>query len=150
MLPLIAIARQSDYVREAGDNKGLRVEAIQHAAGGSFGDSWCVEMFWVWIDFWTKGNSPFPRGLNSEELRQLAISKGWQIVDPEPGCCVINIVNGRGEHTAMCTEPLPLVTIAGNTSPDGLSTNGDGVHEHPVSSVGKFYFRVPNPNNLPI
>jgi len=142
---LVTIARDWLHVREAAGaaNKGLRVEAIQHYSGGSFGDEWCVEMAWLWFDLATSGNVPFARGLNSEALHVLAHQKGWIVSEPARGDIVLSIRNGVAHHTAICTVPRPLVTIAGNTSVDGQSSTGDRVAEHVVSPVDKVFVRVP-------
>lgn len=53
------IARQYLFVREAGQNKGQRVEAIQKWSGGQQGDSWCCEWATMILDICFQGESPY-------------------------------------------------------------------------------------------
>ncbi len=143
----IVIARQFLYVREAqtiGQNHGLRVEAIQHWAGGTFGDSWCVEFGWMVYDICYQGQCPFDRAQNSESFRQLAIAHGWVTTGPVPGDIVLSLTpEGTAHHFALLTVLDPFTTIAGNTSADGLSSNGDRMAEHPVSRDHKLFVHIP-------
>ena len=53
VLDPVTEARKFLYLREAqslGQNRGLRVEAIQHWSGGQAGDSWCAEFVWFILD----------------------------------------------------------------------------------------------------
>lgn len=145
-IALVAEARSWDYIREISgrDNRGLRVESIQHFAGGTFGDSWCYEMFWVWLDRVTKGRAPIPRGISTEEMRIIAVQRDWVIPVPELACGVLSLNElGHAHHIALCTEVVHFQTIAGNTSADGESVKGVGVFEHPASVAGKVFFRIP-------
>ncbi len=67
----VDVARQFLYVREAqaqGQNRGLRVEGIQHWAMGTFGDSWCDEFAVGFVlDICFQGDSPFPRQSDVED-----------------------------------------------------------------------------------
>lgn len=144
---LIAIARQFLYVREAqtiGQNRGLRVEAIQHWSGGASGDSWCVELGWMVYDICYQGQCPFDRAQNSESFRHLAVANGWVTKTPIPGDIVLSLTpEGIAHHFAILTVNAPLTTIAGNTSADGSSSNGDRVAEHQVSPDHKMYVHIP-------
>lgn len=140
----IDIARLFLFVREAAANAGQRVEAIQRWCGGSAGESWCCYFVTMVLDIEYQGNAPISRQGVCQDVFNLAFKKGWIIGQPEVGCLVISVdENGHAHHIAICTATDPLTTIAGNTSPDGLSSNGTGVFEHPISKTGKVFVRVP-------
>lgn len=136
---LIDLARQYDYVREAqseGQNRGLRVEAIQHWSSGQFGDSWCAEFVTMLLDLHAKGKSPVPRLQACQDIYELALEKGWLVEDPQPGDLFLYVnVADHAHHVGIVTDTDPLVGIAGNTSDDGASSNGDGVHEHQLAAA---------------
>lgn len=139
MRDVVEIARQFAYVREAqtlGQNRGLRVEAIQHWSGGQSGDSWCMEFVWFVLDIASGGNPPFPRMQACEALRQFAQSSGWLSDTPSVGDLFLYVnAAGVAHHVGIVTGTEPLTGIAGNTSEDGTSANGDGVHEHAISAT---------------
>lgn len=140
----VAIARQYLYLRELPGNHGLRVEAVQHWSGGEGGDAWCVEFGWMVFDICYQGHCPWPRMQNSQVFLDFAAKHGWIVKVPHAGdvCLSINDA-GIAHHWAIVTEVLPLTTIAGNTSEDGVSVNGDRVAEHRVSTRNKVFVRVP-------
>lgn len=143
-MTLVDIARLFLHVREAGPNKGLRVNAIQTWSGGQLGDSWCAEMAWMWLDLYFKGHAPMDRFQSVEEFHQLAITKGWIVETPQIDDLVISIDSaGLGHHIALVTETTPLTAIAGNTSPLGNSASGDGCYEHAIRPDNKVYVRIP-------
>lgn len=145
----VAIARQFLYVREAGPNRGLRVEAIQHWACGQFGDSWCDEFGVGFVlDICFQGDSPFPRqtDINASTASALAYSReqGWTTDTPVVGDLVFSVLgDGTPHHVAILATIDPFATVAGNTSEDGISSNGDRVAEHPVSRQGKVFVHYP-------
>lgn len=144
----VDVARRKAYIREAqgeGQNRGLRVEAIQHAAGGQFGDSWCMEWAWGVFDEAFQGASPIPRMQACQTLYELAKANDWIVDDPAPGDLVLSIdpAADHAHHVGIVTVTAPLTSIAGNTSADGVSSNGDGVHEHEISAVNKVFVRCP-------
>ncbi len=145
----IQIARQFLFVREAqsvGQNRGLWVEAIQHAAGGQPADSWCMEMLWCWFHIAYQGAEPFPREQSTETFRQLAAAKGWIVPTARIGDIVLSVhPGGVAHHVGLVTDVGAILkAIAGNTSQDGTSSNGDGVYEHAISPENKVYVRVPS------
>lgn len=144
-----AVAKMFDYVREEGPNRGARVEAIQHWALGSFGDSWCDE-FGVGfdLDVCFKGHSPFPRTteINASTKSALAYAKekGWVTVNPQvDDLCFFVLPDGTPHHVAIVSGLTPLTIIAGNTSADGMSANGDRVAEHTTTRDGKVFVHYP-------
>lgn len=134
---VVEIARLFLFVREAqeqGQNRGLRVEAIQKWGGGLPGDSWCAWWATMVLDLFFKGQSPVPRMGSCEAIHQLAQTNGWVTETPSEGDLALAINSaGIAHHIGIVTQSDPLVTIAGNTSADGSSANGDRVAEHPVS-----------------
>ena len=149
MSDLVTIARLFLYIREAqdlGQNRGLRVEAIQKWSGGATGDSWCLEMLWMWLDIYFQGQSPIPRMQACQDLYEMGREKHWIVDEPQPGDLIVLIDdNDHAHHAALCTAPQPLTAIAGNTSADGSSSNGDRVAEHylVVRPEHIKYIRVP-------
>lgn len=134
MSDLIAIARLFLYVREAqdlGQNRGLRVEAIQRWSGGSTGDSWCLESLWMWLDLYFQGQSPIPRMQACQDLYEMAREKHWVVDTPQSADLFVYVNDDdHAHHCGIVTAPNPLAGIAGNTSADGASSNGDRVAEH--------------------
>lgn len=140
------------YIREAqslGQNRGARVEAIQHWALGTFGDSWCDEMaVGVVLDICFQGQSPFTRDTATNASVQTTLdfarAKGWITTSPVPGDLVVSVnTEGHGHHIGMVTLVSPLTSIAGNTSEDGVSSNGDRVAEHTISAANKVFIHYP-------
>ncbi len=150
----VEISRQFAYVREAqslGQNRGARVEAVQHWALGTFGDSWCCESsVGLVLDICFQGESPFPRTteINASTVDALAYARaqGWEVSYEEsvPGDLVFSVhPDGTPHHVAIETQNAPLIAIAGNTSSDGQSSNGDGWYEHAVEPAGKVFVHYP-------
>ena len=135
---VIHIAHLFSFVREAqslGQNRGLRVEAIQHWAGGAPGDSWCAEFATMVLDIAYAGNAPIPRVASCEWIREWARQHGRLSTAPQLGdlFLYVNSKTDRAHHIGFVTAlGPPILGLAGNTSPDGLSDNGDGVYEHEV------------------
>lgn len=127
------IARQFLFVREAGQNKGLRVEAVQHWSGGQSGDSWCCEFATMILDICFQGNAPIPRLQACQVVYDLAKAKGWLVTVPVKDDLFLYVNDqDHAHHIGFITENGN--GIAGNTSSDGTSSNGDGVYEHQIST----------------
>lgn len=140
----ILIARQFLYVRELPPNRGLRVESVQHWAGGAFGDSWCLEFLWMVFDIAYQGGAPFGRMQACSDLHMLARQYHWIVTEPAVGDAALTVNSaGHAHHVALVTGLQPLTAIAGNTSSDGQSDNGDRVAEHQISPAGKVFLRIP-------
>lgn len=141
-MTIVEIARCFLGVREAGQNRGLRVEAIQHWSGGEAGDSWCMEMAWMWLDLFFAQQHEIPRFQSVEAFRAWASTQGYLVDSAAPGRFVIRLdPTGRGEHVGLCTDPG--LSIAGNTSADGTSANGDRVAEHALAGGSLTYVAIP-------
>lgn len=138
-MTIIDIARLFRFVREAqtiGQNRGLRVEAIQHWTGGQAGESWCCDYATMMLDLYFQGVSPIPRTGSCETVYELAKTNGWLTESPIVGDLVLSINSaGIAHHIGIVTNTNPLTSIAGNTSPNGQSSDGSGVFEHAISAT---------------
>lgn len=133
---IVALARRFLFVREAGANAGQRVEAIQRWGGGAKGDSWCCYFATMILDLAFQGQSPIPRLGACQDVLDLARAKGWVRTTPTVGALFLFVNrDGHAHHIGLVTGVTPLTGIAGNTSADGKSNNGDRVAERPVSST---------------
>lgn len=134
---IVAIARLFRHVREAGRNSGLRVEGIQKWCGGVKGQAWCCYYATMVLDLAYGGESPIPRLGACQDVYELAKAKGWVTNTPATGDLFLYVNSqDHAHHIGIVTgvDPLALTVsgIAGNTSNDGLSSNGDGVYERVV------------------
>jgi hypothetical protein len=141
----VAVARQFLFVREAqslGQNRGARVEAIQRWSGGSPGDSWCAEFATMVLDIAFQGDAPISRFRACEDIRALAAAQDWITSEPHVGDLFLYVNDaGRAHHVGLVTQLEPLCGIAGNTSADGTSSNGDRVAEHAINA--RVFVRYP-------
>jgi hypothetical protein len=149
---VIDIARWFLFVREAGQNKGNRVEAIQQWGGGDAGQSWCCWFVTMVLDIFFQGNAPIPRLGRVQDVYDLAKKNNWLVDKPQPGDIFMYIDdNDHAHHIGFITVVTETATgldtdgIAGNTSADGTSSNGDRVAEHGISTNPKRvkYVRYP-------
>lgn len=134
----VEIARLFLHVREAGQNQGLRVEAIQKWSGGKKGDSWCAQFATMVLDLAFKGEAPIPRNGSCDVILKLAQQKGWDSEKPDVNDLYLVLRSATDAcHVGFVTSTEKwseriLGTISGNTSADGLSDNGDRVAERDV------------------
>jgi hypothetical protein len=136
----VDIARQFLFIREAqsiGQNMGQRVNAIQTWTLGQagLGTSWCAEFVWMVLDIAYGGNCPLPRTGSTQVMLDFS-RQGGKITDtPSEGDLYFYInAAGRAHHVGIVTALNPLTGIAGNTSADGSSPNGDRVAEHAIDA----------------
>jgi hypothetical protein len=131
---IVELARCFLHVREAGPNAGLRVQAIQTWSGGQKGDSYCMELAWMWLDLYFRGKSPVTERIQAcEDFHALAHLKGWIVPNDQrwPGDFYLFVnAEGHAHHVGLVTTWTD--GIAGNTSPDGRSSDGSGCFEHAV------------------
>ena len=134
---LIWEARRWLFVREVGGpNRGVWVELFQQFTGGVRGDSWCAD----WLSFVLSKvcggytNSPLPRTGSCDVIYQHAKSEGWTRTTGGLGNVYVFVDgNDHAHHCGFDTTAAGLLVpsgIAGNTSADGSSDNGDRVAEH--------------------
>lgn len=141
-----AIARQFQYVREIQPNKGMRVNAIQTWCGGISGDSWCAFFATMVLDIAFQGKSPVTRAGSCNDIYNSAKARGWITETPNVDDLFLYINhNGIAHHIGIVTDVYKEVVtgIAGNTSKDGKSVNGDGVYEHVISMVRTVFINYP-------
>lgn len=134
---IVLVARLFRHVREAGRNSGNRVQAIQQWCGGVKGQSWCAYYATMVLDLAFSGNAPVPREGSCQTIYELAQAKGWVTNTPATGDLFLYVdANDHAHHIGIVTSVDPVTSlltgIAGNTSPDGKSSNGDGVYERPI------------------
>lgn len=135
---VVDIARQFLFVREAqsqGQNRGLRVEAIQHWSNGQFGDSWCMEFATMILDIAFQGKAPIDRQGSCQAVYDIAKANNWVTTTPSIGDLFLYVNDqDHAHHVGIVTSVAPLIGIAGNTSEDGTSNNGDRVAEHNIQA----------------
>lgn len=129
-------------IQEHGDNRGAWVQFIQNWGGGKPGDSWCCFLVCLVLYIVYAGKSPLKKTGNCAELLADATAKGYLLpagVAPAPGDLFFYLDdNGHAHHVGLVTatfkpNPMSPYGIAGNTSPDGTSSNGSGVFEHRIA-----------------
>lgn len=137
------IARQFSFVRETLPNRGLMVEAIQHWSGGSYGDFWCAEFVWFVLSICYQGKPPVPRFQAVQTLYDLAKKNNWIVDHPQANDLYLYVNDSdHAYHIGFITDTG--TGIAGNTSIDGKSANGDRVAEHSISAGPHVkYVRLP-------
>lgn len=134
---LAAIARRFEFVRETlGPNRGAWVQFFQRFANGQPGDSWCCFFVCLVLDIAYAGKQPLLKTGSCAVLLSHATKRGYRLTDgdgprPEDLFFYLN-ETGHAHHVGIVTEAHPLTGIAGNTSPDGRSSNGTGVFEHTI------------------
>lgn len=132
---LTTIARRLNYIRETqGPNRGFWVFWLQNFTGGIEGDSWCSDFASMVCHIAYKANPPLKRSGSSHARLTEARAKGLVVSMPKIDCLYFFIDdNGHAHHEGIVTLTTPLTGIAGNTSEDGLSSNGTGVFEHTLN-----------------
>lgn len=136
----VDLARQWTFVREVGgQNKGLGPSIFQRFTGNAPGDSWCASFasFILYQAF--EGKQPLFASASTNALLTEARQQGWLTAAPEIGDLFfyVHADTGLPHHVGFVTRITPGSThpydgIAGNTSADGVSSNGDRVAEHPL------------------
>ncbi len=140
---LVAVARRFEYVRETSPNSdgGGFVDQCQAALGLSPGHSWCACAVCSWVHTaCTEQNATVAFHRSARALGIWELNQAFKVDgDPQPGDLVIWDHGGGLGHIAVVTAVASmngavagLSCIAGNTSADGLSRNGDRVAEHEV------------------
>ena len=131
----VEIARLFLFVREAGQNSGQRVEAIQKWGGGQRGDSWCAFFATMVLDLAYQGAAPILRQGGVQDIRDVATKSGWITDTPSVGDLFLYInADDHAHHVGFVSSVDPLLGIAGNTDANGTSSNGDRVAEHAITA----------------
>lgn len=149
---LLWLARRFLFVREIGGaNRGIWVEIFQSFTGGQDGDSWCADAvcFILAIMYGGYLNMPIPRTGSCAVIYAHATSEGWIVATPQLGDLYFYVdAYDHAHHIGLVSVLTPLTGIAGNTSPDGTSSNGTGMFEHTLvpPKTGRIaYARYPRP-----
>ncbi len=127
------IARQFLFVREAGQNSGNKVEAIQKWCGGLKGESWCCYFATMILDLCFQGAAPIPRLGTCQSVYDLAKKNSWLTDKPLKDDLFLYVDdNDHAHHIGIVTADGGYSGISGNTSEDGTSSNGDRVAEKAI------------------
>ena len=141
---LTAVARHFLFVRETqGPNRGAAVSFFQRFCGGRDGDSWCADFVSFVLDWAYHGASPLRKTGSTQHMLSDADTHGFRVSNPAIDDLYF-FVRGDGtpHHVGIVTDIAPLTGIAGNTSEDGLSSNGIGVFEHEIPRVRTVFVRL--------
>lgn len=121
------------FIREASQNRGLMVEAIQRWSGGIPGQSWCAYfvLFILDIAFGGKDRNPIERSGAVQVIYKQAQVNGWITKNPVRDDLFIYVDDkNHAHHIGIVTQDGGRMGVAGNTSADGTSSNGDRVADH--------------------
>lgn len=142
---LSAVARRFSFVRETeGPNAGYWVNLFQRFTGNAEGDSWCASALCFVLDIAYKGHSPLIKSASCQELLDDARAKGYVVQTPEIDDIYFYLdANGHAHHVGTVSNTRPLTGVAGNTSADGKSSNGDGWYEHEINAAHCVFVRLP-------
>ena len=146
---LSAIMQRFDFVRETqGPNAGLWVNMFQRFTGNTDRDSWCCSFLCFCLDVLTRGHSPYRKSGVCQDIYRQARLAGEVVSTPQVNDIFVLVDdNDHAHHIGAVTGVEPLTGIAGNTSEDGVSSNGDGVHEHELK-VQPQHIRFIRPTTL--
>ncbi len=140
------IAKRFLFVRETeGPNAGTWVAFFLHFTGNTEGESWCASFVSMVNHIATKGRMTVTKTASTIAMLSDARIKGWVVTDPQIDDLVFTVHPDTGlpHHVAIVSALTPLSAVAGNTSSDGTSSNGDGCYEHPISPDNKVFVRLP-------
>ncbi len=144
---LTVIARRLNFIRETeGPNRGAWVSMLQRFCDGHDGDSWCSDFASFVCDVAYHGKPPIGKSGGSNVRLSQARMKGFVVMEPAVDDLYFFVTAaGHAHHEGIVTDVEPLAGIAGNTSEDGLSSNGVGVFEHglAVSPTRIVFVRLP-------
>ena len=150
---LTQIARRFLGVMETqGPNRGFWVSWFQRFSHGVEGESWCADFVSFVLDVAYKGKPPIRRSRSTQEMLGEARAKGFLLGVPKADTLFFYVhpTTGLPHHVGIVTDVRvvngeQMVTgIAGNTSPDGTSSNGTGVFEHSISTMNVVYVSLPH------
>jgi len=146
-MTLTELARKFLFVRELAGNTGARVEAIQRWSGGEKGQSWCAYFATMLLDIHFEGHAPIPRTGSCDEILTLAAKNNWLADVPHVDDLYLYVRDGTdAHHVGIVTDVVgdQFKGLSGNTSADGLSSNGDRVAERLLErKPGTVFVRYP-------
>jgi hypothetical protein len=143
---LTAVAKRLDFIRETlGPNRGFWVNFLQRYCRGQAGDSWCCDFVSVVLDVAYMGKAPLALTGSTKAMLSQATVKGFVVTVPHVDDLYFFVrPDGTPHHVGIVTDTFPLTGIAGNTSEDGLSSDGTGVFEHQIPAGPRTVFvRLP-------
>lgn len=138
---LVATARSYLWVREKGPNTGPKIDDWLAALGLPPGNAWCAAAACAWaLEAAAATGTGIAFRRSARALGLLEKNPGLVVAAPAPGDLVV-WDHGQGlGHVAVLTAVVSvggavaaLAAVAGNTSADGHSRNGDRVAEHAVA-----------------
>lgn len=139
----VATARKYAWARETGPNTdgGGFVDQCLAALGLPPGNSWCAAAVCWWVkETCDRLGVKVEFRRSARALGLLEKNPGLVVANPQPGDLVVWDHGGGLGHVAVLTDIVKvagalaaLAAIAGNTSADGHSRNGDRVAEHGVN-----------------
>ena len=141
---LTAVARHFLFVRETqGPNRGAWVSMLQRFCGGHDGDSWCADFVSFVLDIAYRGHAPLSKTGSTLHMLNEADANHYRVSTPAIDDLYFFLrLDGTPHHVGIVTNIAPLTGIAGNTSDDGLSTNGVGVFEHEIPRTRTVFVRL--------
>ena len=134
---VLEIAAREVGVREAGRNRGVRVEEYQAAVHAQPGDPWCVAfVLWCFKQAVHDLNLPMPLPVTAGVLKLWRRSEPWMHWHaPAPGAIFLHDHGGGLGHCGLVEdvrEDGTMLTIEGNTGPSPgvprADRDGDGVY----------------------
>lgn len=143
---LTAVARHLLFIREyGGANRGHWVSKLQRECGGQKGDAWCAAFVSFVLDVAYDGRAPLKPTESTQHMLDEATTKAFRVSFPRIDDLYFFVyADGGPHHVGIVTDIAPLSGIAGNTSEDGLSSNGVGVFEHAIPAGPRTVFvRLP-------
>lgn len=141
---LSTVAARLSFIRETeGPNAGYWVNFLQRFCDGVEGDSWCADFESFVEDVAYKGKNLTPRTGSSDAKLRFCKAKGWIVAQPQLDDLYFYVhSNGVAHHIGIVSGIAPLTGIAGNTSKDGRSSNGDGVYDHAINAAACVFARL--------
>lgn len=144
----VDVLRQFLFVRETqGPNRGVWVNLFLQYTDTPSGSSWCAAFLCFCLSICYQGLSPLSKSASTDVLLAQCRTKGWIVTVPQAGDLYFFVNTPTdAHHCGVVCNTAPLTGIAGNTSVDGHSSNGDRVAEHVIGvrPEGVVFARLPH------
>jgi hypothetical protein len=129
---LSVVAQRFSFVRETeGPNWGAWVALFLRFVGIFEPASWCCAFISFCLDVAYMGKSPLRKSGLCQDLYVECQRSGFIVANPAVDDLYFFLdEHGVAHHIGVVTAAAPLAGFAGNTSEDGLSTNGTGAFNH--------------------